>query len=139
MFASGIHFSSLSSFFSSAVSLPNPPRLRQVIHQASLSILSFRHQLHFFHSCLPAVWSSPCNQRDPGPNLIRASHSPAQNPPLAPHYTWGKMQTPWRGLFPAQFSSLIQHSLLCSLFSATLVFLLVLAPATLVRRVDSSL
>lgn len=76
MFAPGIHFFSLSSFLSFAISLPYPLRLRQLISRASLSTLSRRYQLHFFHSCIPAVLSSPCNQGD---------HSPAQNPPTAPH------------------------------------------------------
>lgn len=51
---------------------------------ACLSTLPFRCRLRVFHSCVPVACSSAGNQKDPGPNLIRADHSPAQNPPVAP-------------------------------------------------------
>lgn len=86
IFASGTHFFffPLSSLLPVTISLLHPPRLTGYSSSSPGHLWASCHlgkSSIFFHSCLFTVWSSLCNQRDPGPNLIRASHSPAQNPP----------------------------------------------------------
>lgn len=67
-------------FLVSTISLPRP---RTLVGCSSASIWHLWASDHLdiscLFSCLHAVWSSLCHQRDPGPNLIRAGHSPAQN------------------------------------------------------------
>ena len=79
-------------------------------------------------STLASLKSSPCEQRDSGPNLIRADHSLTQTPPHGSPITLG-IKGRFLGV-DIKDACFVLQPLLCSLLAAW-VFLLVLGCATL--------